>query len=163
MGFAPDAHVLYSPNIQLFEATAKIEMATIVADVHAKDGQQIEEVSRRSGGAVPLFTGYRSSFFPAMANTPRGPVVLAYCRATETTVTDVCLSVLNHEGQRRIIQLNSASTEWSKTPGDKAAAPIQRNFGDYISVAASGDYVVAAWTDARNGAPRIMSRVVLMQ
>jgi hypothetical protein len=55
-------------------------------------------------------------------------------------------------------RLTTVSTSWPDVPGDREHAPIQRNFGDYITLAANGNGGLAAWTDGRTGDPRIMTR-----
>jgi hypothetical protein len=55
-------------------------------------------------------------------------------------------------------RLSTVSTSWPDVPGDREHAPIQRNFGDYITLAAEGRRGIAAWTDGRTGAPRITTR-----
>ena len=54
--------------------------------------------------------------------------------------------------------MTTVSTAWTDVPGDREHAPIQRNFGDYITLAADGPRGVASWTDGRTGEPRIMVR-----
>jgi hypothetical protein len=55
-------------------------------------------------------------------------------------------------------RLSTVSTSWPDVPGDREYAPVHRNFGDYITVASERRRGVAAWTDGRTGAPRIMVR-----
>ncbi len=55
-------------------------------------------------------------------------------------------------------RLTTVSTSWPEVPGDREHAPVHRNFGDYITVASEGRRGIAAWTDGRTGAPRIMVR-----
>jgi len=100
--------------------------------------------------------------FPSLALAGAKPAVLAYDRRTapDGARTDVFLSVRTAAGVYEDIQLNTVSTDWLKVPGDMDHAPIQRNFGDYISLASDGRGLVAAWTDGRSGLPRIYTRVV---
>lgn len=55
-------------------------------------------------------------------------------------------------------RVSTRSTAWPDVPGDREHAPVQRNFGDYITLAADGRRGVAAWTDGRTGVSRIMTR-----
>lgn len=55
-------------------------------------------------------------------------------------------------------RLSTVSTSWPDLPGDREHAPVQRNVGDYISLTSEGRRGIAAWTDGRTGAPRIMAR-----
>jgi hypothetical protein len=59
--------------------------------------------------------------------------------------------------------MNIVSSDWTKVPGDKQFAPIQRNFGDYITLASYGNTFVAAWTDGRDDVPRIYARTLEIQ
>jgi len=56
-------------------------------------------------------------------------------------------------------KITTVATDWLKVQGDKQHAPIQRTFGDYISLASdtNGD-LMAAWTDGRSGQARIMTK-----
>ena len=40
---------------------------------------------------------------------------------------------------------------------------IQRNFGDYITLASSGSQLLAVWTDAREGPSRIFARSITLK
>jgi hypothetical protein len=100
---------------------------------------------------------------PSAAAFGSRPAVLYYDRRNDSggALTDVYLSVLR-DGVAKFedIKLNTVSTDWTKTPGDKQYAPIQRNFGDYITLASYNNVFVAAWTDGRQGVPRIYARVL---
>ncbi|GEM_PF-2097401 len=99
---------------------------------------------------------------PAVAAVGSKPAVLYYDRRNDPdgALTDVYLSILDEGAKFQDLKLNTVSTDWTKTPGDKQYAPIQRNFGDYISLATDGNSLVAAWTDGRQGMPRIYARVI---
>jgi hypothetical protein len=99
---------------------------------------------------------------PSVAMVASRPAVLYYDRRNgpEGALTDVYLSILGKGAKFEDLKLNSVSTDWTKTPGDKQYAPIQRNFGDYITLASEGRLLVAAWTDGRNGSPRIYVRTI---
>jgi hypothetical protein len=99
--------------------------------------------------------------FPAIAVVGDMPAILYYNRrlAPRTSMTDVFLSVQERGGGFSDFRVTERSTDWDAVAGDRQAAPIQRNFGDYISLATDGDRLAAAWTDGRSGHPRIMSRI----
>ncbi len=73
------------------------------------------------------------------------------------TLMDAYLSV-GVPGSLTDYRLTTVSTSWPDVPGDREHAPVQRNFGDYITLASDGLSGVAAWTDGRTGEPRIMVR-----
>lgn len=75
----------------------------------------------------------------------------------EATLMDTYVS-LGGAGAFTAHRLSTRSTSWPDVPGDREHAPVQRNFGDYISLAADGPRAIATWTDGRTGAPRIMAR-----
>jgi hypothetical protein len=159
MGFSKDAQALYVPNLAIRGSGLQNEIA-FVTDLPSENGYEVAEGVLPSGRLTALFPASRSSFFPAVADTPFGLAVLACCRQAETTMTDVCLSIPGKDGRRDLVMLNSMSTDWSNTPGDHDAAPVQRNFGDYVSLTTAAGYLVAVWTDGRNGVPRVFSRVI---
>jgi hypothetical protein len=87
--------------------------------------------------------------------------ILHYYRGdTADTLTDVYVSVAVGGGDFQNIKLNTISSDWAKVPGDRQFAPIQRNFGDYITLASHGHVFVATWTDGRDGVPRIYARTI---
>jgi len=100
--------------------------------------------------------------FPSLAMAGSRPAILYYDRRNNphTSLTDVYLSVLVEELYFRDAKINTVSTDWTKAPGDKKYAPIQRNFGDYITLASHDHLFVATWTDARSGASRIYARTI---
>jgi hypothetical protein len=99
--------------------------------------------------------------FPAVAITGGTPALLYYDRrlAPTTPLTDVFLSIRGRDDAFTDRRVTTRATDWEQVPGDRAAAPIQRNFGDYIFLATQGERFVAAWTDGRTGRPRVMIRV----
>lgn len=100
--------------------------------------------------------------FPSLAMDGSRPAVLYYDRRNNphTSFTDVFLSVLVGELYFRDAKINTVSTDWTKAPGDRKYAPIQRNFGDYITLASHDHLLVATWTDARSGPSRIYARTI---
>jgi hypothetical protein len=70
---------------------------------------------------------------------------------------DVYLSV-GSAGSFGDHRLTTVSTSWPDVPGDREHAAVQRNFGDYITLAANDLRGVAAWADGRTGEPQIMTR-----
>jgi hypothetical protein len=110
--------------------------------------------SSRDGSAwtpVDQRPAIEGAFFPDLAIVGGVPIVLSY--GVANGLTHCCLL---RADQR--IQLSTAGTDWQKTAPDQASAPIQRNFGDYISLATQDDRFAAAWTDGRGGVPRIRVR-----
>jgi hypothetical protein len=98
--------------------------------------------------------------FPSVAVFDEGVGVLYYDSrhsADSRSVMDVYLSV-GRQGTFTDHRLTTVSTAWTDVPGDREHAPIQRNFGDYITLAASGQHGLASWTDGRTGKPQIMTR-----
>jgi hypothetical protein len=99
--------------------------------------------------------------FSSMALIGRSPALLYYERNdASNTQTDVYLSILTEGKEFEIMKLNTESSDWATTKGDMKYAPIQRVFGDYITLATDGTSLVAAWTDGRQGVPRIYARVI---
>ena len=100
--------------------------------------------------------------FPSLAMSGSRPAVLYYDRRNNphTSLTDVYLSVLVEELYFRDAKINTVNTDWTKAPGDRKYAPIQRNFGDYITLASHHHLLVATWTDARSGPSRIYARTI---
>ncbi|MCI0486243.1 MAG: glycoside hydrolase [Blastocatellia bacterium] len=112
---------------------------------------------------IPLSKGEAGAvkIFPSMAIIGRSPALLYYKRNdASSTITDVYLSILSEGEHFESLKLNTVSSDWATTKGDKKYAPIQRIFGDYITLASDGNILVAAWTDGREGAPRIYARVI---
>jgi hypothetical protein len=101
--------------------------------------------------------------FIAMAGSK--PAVLYYDRRNnpDESLTDVYLSLFKEGTKFEDIKLNTISTDWEKTLGDKEYAPVQRNFGDYITLTSNGKLMVAAWTDGRSGVPRVYVRTIEIQ
>jgi hypothetical protein len=99
--------------------------------------------------------------FSSMALIGRSPALLYYERNdANNTMTDVYLSILTEGKHFETMKLNTESSDWATTKGDMKYAPIQRVFGDYITLATDGTSLVAAWTDGRQGVPRIYARVI---
>lgn len=95
------------------------------------------------------------AWFPAAAGGPTDALI-CYARTDfRKELTDVYFC-----SGERAIPLTTMPTNWLKVRGDKAHAPIQRNFGDYISLAGDSKGWVAAWTDGRGGKPQIMARTI---
>jgi hypothetical protein len=159
MGFAPDAQAYYVANLEI-RASHGLSDIEIVTDLPTERGYGVRQGELPHGRLDEVFPDFTSSFFPASAETQHGLAVLAYCRTSASAVTGVCLSLPLKDGKHQILTLTSAPTDWSKVQGDKDYAPVQRNFGDYISLTATRKYLVAAWTDGRSGVPRIVTRVV---
>ncbi|MDH3457058.1 MAG: glycoside hydrolase [Gemmatimonadota bacterium] len=98
--------------------------------------------------------------FPSVSVLDEGIGILYYdSRHSEASRPrmDVYLSI-GSGGRFEDHRLTTVSTSWLDVPGDREHAPVQRNFGDYITLAADGQRGLAAWTDGRTGVPRIMTR-----
>jgi len=100
--------------------------------------------------------------FPAVPLTYNIPAVLYYDRRNDIgreTLTDIYLSFWKDEKLFEV-KINSVSSNWSETKGDSAHAPMQRVYGDYISIASHENRLFAVWTDGRSGVPRIYGRQI---
>jgi hypothetical protein len=99
--------------------------------------------------------------FSSMALIGGRPALLYYNRDdVKSATTDVNLSILSEGIHFETLKLNTESSDWAATKADMKYAPIQRVFGDYITLATDGSSLVAAWTDGRQGVPRIYARVI---
>jgi len=113
-----------------------------------------------------VLKGYAGAIkiFSSMAVAGGNLAFLNYGRAGgDSTVTDVYLSLISEGERLEVTKLNTASSDWAATQGDEKYAPIQRIYGDYITLASDGKNLVAAWTDGRTGVPRIYARVIEFQ
>jgi len=106
-----------------------------------------------------------SKVFPSLAVTDLGPAVLYYDRRGDPqgANTDTYLSVTTANGAWEDVRLSERSTNWLEAPGDPEHAMIQRNLGDYITLANDGNTLLAAWADAREGPSRIYCRIVRLR
>ena len=104
--------------------------------------------------------GKSAAFFPSLAAAGNRIAALYYYRpkGLENGITDVYLTLVTPQKGLFHTKLSSAASDWTTVSGDKQFAPVQRNFGDYITLAASGKRFVAVWTDGRNAQPRIYCR-----
>lgn len=104
-----------------------------------------------------------SRIFASNSNIEKFPAILFYDRRgfkdKECTQTDVYLSVLIEE-KWNDLKINEATSDWKNVQGDKKYAPVQRNFGDYITLASDMHKVIAVWTDGRNGRNEIYLRII---
>jgi hypothetical protein len=116
------------------------------------------QVGESSSSLIRVFP---SRVFPSMTTAGKKLAILYYYRGdAANTLTDVYFSVLVEGGSFQNIKMNTISSDWAKVPGDKQFAPIQRNFGDYITLASHSNVFVATWTDGRDGVPRIYARTI---
>lgn len=104
--------------------------------------------------------------FASNSNIKDLPAVLYYdrrhCSIENCTITDVYLSILVNS-KWVDYKINDESTDWNEVVGDKTYAPIQRNFGDYITLANDDNKAVAVWTDGRNKTSQIYIRVIKLK
>lgn len=119
----------------------------------------------RWSGPTPV-TGDRDpglKLMPSVASAGGRPHVLYYAERTapdgsvQEGVMEVRLATRTEAGWRET-RLTSVPTDWNAMPPDAEHAPVQRNAGDYITLAADGDRLFATWTDGRTGEPRIWGR-----
>ena len=110
---------------------------------------------------VPGVGASTVKIFSSMVPVGRSLALLFYERNdASNAMTDVYLSILTEQEHFETMKLNTESSDWAATKGDMKYAPIQRVFGDYITLATDGNSLVAAWTDGRQGVPRIYARVI---
>ena len=104
-----------------------------------------------------------SRIFASNSSLNDVPAILYYdrrnCTTENCTITDVYLSILINE-KWTDYKINQKSTDWNNIVGDKTYAPVQRNFGDYITLSKDKNRLAAAWTDGRNGTSQIYIRVI---
>ncbi len=169
LGVGPAGFIANDVNIAGYAVDDGSSVFSLTCIEGAGEGARVFLLRSTDGGrkwSKPQTVGYSPSgaakVFSTIALLGRQPAILYYDRrhSPATAMTDVFLSLGIEGGSFADRKLNSVSTDWLKTPGDKEHAPIQRNFGDYISLAAHGRRAVAVWTDGRSGAPRIWSRVI---
>jgi hypothetical protein len=105
-----------------------------------------------------------TKFFAALCATPTTKAVLYYDRrnAGGTSLTDVYLTLMDHE-KSQDIKLDDNPTQWEATQGDSANAPVQRVFGDYITLTSHANRYLATWTDGRNGYTAIYCRLITLR
>jgi hypothetical protein len=119
---------------------------------------------RPSFDASPKIVGQSSpqasKAFPCMAAVGKRLAVAYYDRREnpDSALTNVYVTVQAPDGDPVDAKVTTVASDWKKTPGDKQHAPVQRNFGDYITICADGNRVFVVWTDGRSGATRIMGR-----
>ena len=122
-------------------------------DMKTQKWLELMRVTGNDTGAVKIFS--------SLAIVRKGPALLYYSRNdARVTTTDVYLSLVSKGRQSETLKLNTASSDWAATKGDMKYAPIQRIYGDYITLAGDGNSLVGAWTDGREGVPRIYARVI---
>ena len=89
-----------------------------------------------------------------------GDQVLAHLPSTRRAGSKpFAVEGLNAEtGEWEDHRITTVSSKWEAMSGDEEHAPIQRNVGDYIDIAADGRRFACAWTDGREGSSRIYVR-----
>jgi len=96
-----------------------------------------------------------------MALIGSNPALLYYQRNdASNAMTDVYLSILTEGRHFETLKLNAESSDWAATKGDMKYSTIQSSFGDYITLAANGNSLVAVRTDGRQGVARIYAMVI---
>ncbi|MEK6323909.1 MAG: sialidase family protein [Acidobacteriota bacterium] len=132
------------------------DVLLITYDAKAQMWSAPIRLAETNTGAVKIFS--------SMAGVGKKPALFYYNRSdANSTVTDVYISILSEGKHFESVKLNTVSSDWATTKGDVKHAPIQRIFGDYITLAAHGNRLVATWTDGRSGLPRIYARVIEVQ
>jgi hypothetical protein len=106
----------------------------------------------------------RYQAFPTAAATEGGVAFLYYdWRDADGDGGTQVYATLRTPGGSRDVRITEAATSWTKVAGDPKHAVVQRNMGDYISIAGQGNRWAAAWTDGRTGRSAIMVRTVELQ
>lgn len=117
---------------------------------------------KKSGKAGKVSSSF-SRIFASNSHLGKYPAILYYdrreCKDNDCTLTEVYLSILIEE-EWNDFKMNEEISDWKTVPGDPNYAPVQRNFGDYITLASGEDRVIAVWTDGRNGKNEIYSRII---
>lgn len=100
--------------------------------------------------------------FPTMTKIKNKPVVFYYDRRDNpfTTITDVYLSIMLADNFYQDVKINCISSDWSHLSGDPKYAPIQRNIGDYMTIASYSNKLAMSWVGEKNGKSRIYFRLI---
>ncbi len=100
-----------------------------------------------------------------MTKIKNKPVIFYYDRRDNpfTTITDVYLSIMLTDNCYQDIKINSLPSDWSHLAGDPKYAPIQRNIGDYMTIASYANKLATTWVGEKNGKSRIYFRLVEFQ
>lgn len=98
--------------------------------------------------------------FPSVAAAQGDVFVLYYDRRDHpgSSLTDVYISNPVGSVLSSDVRLNETSDDWDVVEGDMEYAMVQRNMGDYVTLAADDSTLVATWTAGVDGRPRIFAR-----
>lgn len=98
--------------------------------------------------------------FPSVAAAHGAVFVLYYDRREHpgSSLTDVYVSNPVGSVLASDVRLNETSDDWAAVEDDMEYAMVQRNLGDYITLAADDFTLVATWTAGVDGRPRIFAR-----
>ncbi len=120
-----------------------------IGTITSKDGKPWSEL-------IDVDGALKESWFASAAAAGPADGVLFYGREDPSNgLTDTYFGTLDGSPP---VKVSSVTTDWTKTPGDAKHAMIQRNFGDYITLAGDPRGWIAAWTDGRTGHARIFAR-----
>lgn len=100
--------------------------------------------------------------FPTMTSIRNFPVIFYYDRRNNpfTKLTDAYLSIILEDSTCQDIKINSKTCNWGYLQGDPKFAPIQRNIGDYMTIASYRNKLAATWVGEKSGKSRIYFRLV---
>lgn len=125
---------------------------------------QFETLNEGGGWSEPEYvssTAGRFQVFPAAAATDAGVAFLYYdWRDADRDAGTHVYVTFRTAGCSRDVRMTRVATSWTEVPGDREHAVVQRNMGDYISIAGQGRRWAAAWTDGRSGRSAIMVRTI---
>lgn len=109
-------------------------------------------------------TAGRFQVFPTAAAADAGVAFLYYdWRDADRDAGTHVYVTLRTAGRSRDVRMTRVATAWTEVPGDREHAVVQRNMGDYISIAGQGKRWAAAWTDGRSGRSAIVVRTIELQ
>ena len=106
----------------------------------------------------------RHRVFPSVTVMQGRPYILFYGVGHEREDEAHTYLAWGGEGSEFMFQrVSTEATFWESTAGDADHAPVQRNLGDYITLANGVAFLTAVWTDGRSGLPRILARRITLE
>ena len=166
----PDASFLLSTSTWLTYTIKNDQVVFYVVYTEGtqKDGSKIIlfKLEKKFGQIKgPLIVGNNKDYeriFPTITTIKNKPVIFYYDRRDNpfTTITDVYLSIILTDIYYQDIKVNSFPSDWSHLSGDPKYAPIQRNIGDYITIASYNNKLAATWVGEKDGKSRIFFRLL---
>jgi len=163
-GYRDGAYGLFHYDTGLNVTRGEVQLSLVEG---TKLGSRVLVLRSKNGGKAWGKPIEVSALFPSGSNSyaavcplKNEVTVLYYHQEANATdgSTDVIMTSLSQDASFSAT-VSSQPTPWKNVLGDAKRAPIQRVFGDYISVANNGkDELYAAWTDGRAGGSTIMVR-----